>query len=277
MSITATFVNSDVLLALTDHSADANFSGYSIERQSDSIAWAPWNGSAWMSPGVVVVSNRLSDYSLAAGLYQYRYRVVYTDTLGNKTYSAYEISEWGRVASSSSEKVGWTLGNYTVPKGEFGEVLTAEDIRSTYMWGVPFTSASGAQFTNAQITGMIKNATAEFEHALNWTILPCVIVCADDVAPDAQYDELEDAYYYHRKNWNAGGRINLKRRPIASVQRLDLYTITGQKVLDLMPWLRIDHRKGVVHMYPKADSSGLIKVSLFQKTVASKERSRVTK
>jgi hypothetical protein len=102
---------------------------------------------------------------------------------------------------------------------------------------------------------MINATVAEFERVLNISILKRVIKCADDLPGDAVYDETEDAYYYHRMNWNAGGRLNTKRRPILSVERLELYTITMGRIVDLLGWLRIDHRKGVLHFYPRMDKA----------------------
>ena len=260
MSIRVDIAHTDAVLLIPDHGADPLFSGYMLQRKTDSADWQDWTGSGWGGAASPLTANRLTDYGLAPGLYQYRARVRYEAGPGAFTYSDWDVSSWVRISASVADRTGWTLGNYAPPPGDFGLVLTPDDMRQTYLWGVPFTSSGGAQYTDPQITAMIDATVAEFEKVLNLTIKRRVIKCNDDLADGAVYDDTEDAYYYHRMNWNAGGRINLKRRPVISVERFDLYTITQGKIMDLLPWLRTDHRKGVLHFYPRMDKSGVMKV-----------------
>lgn len=256
MSVRVDVSNTDIVLMFLDQSADDNFVGYELQRKKDSGGWLDWTGTGWGGTPYLLSSNRFTDYSLASGFYLYRARARYEASPGVYTYSTWIESPWTRIAASTTDFVGWTLGNYTPPSGEFGMVLTPDDMRKTYLWGVPFTSSGGAQYTDPQITNMIDATVAEFERALNYTIRKRVIKCADDITEGAVYDELEDAYYYHRMHWNAGGRINTKRRPIISVERFELYTITQGKIMDLMGWLKTDHKKGVLHFYPRMDQQG---------------------
>lgn len=258
MSIRVDIAHTDAVLLIADHGADASFAGYELQRKTDAVDWQDWNGSGWGGTASPLLSNRFTDYSLTPALYKYRARVRYEGA--GVLFSEWDESAWLRIASTAASKTGWTLGNYSPPPGEFGEVLTIDDMRQTYLWGVPFTSSKGAQYTDPQIVAMIDATIGEYEKALNLTIKRRVIKCADDVADNAVYDELEDAYYYHRHNWNAGGRLNTKRRPILSVERFDLYTITQGKIMDLLPWLRVDHKKGVLHFYPRMDKSNLMHV-----------------
>lgn len=260
MSIRVDIAHTDAVLLIPDHGADPAFSGYMLQRRTNAADWQDWTGTGWGGAASPLSANRLTDYSLPPGLFQYRARVRYEAEPGVFSYSAWEESAWFRIASSTTDRVGWTLGNYAPPPGAFGEVLTADDMRQTYLWGVPFTSSGGVQYTDPQIRAMIDATVAEFEKVLNLTIKRRVIKCADDLTPESVFDDTEDAYYYHRMNWNAGGRINLKRRPVLSVERFDLYTITQGKIMDLVPWLKIDHRKGVLHFYPRMDKSGVMKV-----------------
>jgi hypothetical protein len=263
MTVRASVINTDVILQFTDHSAEPFFSGLELERRTDTADWSVWTGAAWVQGGIpaALVSNRFSDYSLAAAIYQYRYRVKYEETPGFPTYSSYAESDWVRIASSTSERRGWMFGNYAPPDGQFGEILTSDDIRYTFLWGVPFTSSAGDVFTDAQVRAKIESAVAELERALNFTMVRRVVKCRDNLAPGAEYDVLEDAYTYHRHLWNAGGRLNVLRRPIISVERFELYTITQQRVMDLMPWLRIDYEKGVLRFYPRAGADSSMRVS----------------
>jgi hypothetical protein len=70
------------------------------------------------------------------------------------------------------------------------------------------------------------------------------------------YDEEEDAYPYRHDKWVRSGRLALRRRPVLSVERFEIFTITDQRLLDLKPWLRIDHRKGVLNWFPRTGAIG---------------------
>ena len=50
----------------------------------------------------------------------------------------------------------------------------------------------------------------------------------------------------------------MRHRPILSVEKAELYTITDQKVMDLLPWTRIEKQKGDLIFFPKAGASGQI-------------------
>jgi len=44
------------------------------------------------------------------------------------------------------EPVGVTFGNYAVPEGCWGEIMTADDLRLTYLWGVDFRASNGEPY-----------------------------------------------------------------------------------------------------------------------------------
>lgn len=62
---------------------------------------------------------------------------------------------------NGKDAVGWTFGNYTGIDGEWGEVVTADDIRHTYLGGVVLQSANGVAFSDAQIKHCI-NVSARY-------------------------------------------------------------------------------------------------------------------
>lgn len=173
-------------------------------------------------------------------------------------YSEYSIAFQGAAA----EKVGWSFGNYEPKPGQWGHLLTPDDIRYTYMWGIDLQASNGEYYTDDQIEFNVRSSIRELERALNLTVMKRKIVSApDDISNVDDYDEIEDAYYYRRDKFNRMGRVNLRRRPIISVERFDLHTITDQKIFDLLPWTRISHKKGVLHFFPKASGDGSMRVS----------------
>jgi uncharacterized repeat protein (TIGR02543 family) len=251
----------DTSLTLTDVTDEMAFSGYEISRKTRTGDWENWTGSGWgVSPDPVMI-NRFSDYDMTAGLYQYRARVRVEVIPGSTGFTPWVESTWARITDVQDGKVGWTFGNYTVPDGDWGEVLTAADLRYTYLWGISFTASTGEEFTDEQVRFKIDAAVRELEQALNLTFRKKVVKCHSDAVEGDVYDELEEPYTFHRHLWNGGARLNLRKRPVLSIESAALYTITDQKILDLKDWVRLDHATGVVHFYPKSGPTGTMRVS----------------
>lgn len=254
MEIRAVSIDRDVLLTLTSSSEPINKVGYRIERKREGEAWAVWDGASFSSSEAVIVTGlRFTDYDVANGIYQYRFAVM-SDVL-----SDYAYSDWVRIGSGY---VGWTFENYVPPEGKFGEVLTVDDLRKTYLWGIDFKAGNGELFTDAQVRSTIRSATDEIARALKITIEKTKIVCqpGENLVRGLDYDEAEDPYTYRHDKWNRSGRIVLRRRPILSVLRFELYGIADQKILNLLSWARIDHRKGVLSFYPRAGSDNSFRI-----------------
>ena len=74
-------------------------------------------------------------------------------------------------------KTGWTFGNFTIPAGTWGKVLTADDIRYTYLWGIDLVAANNEWYTDQQIEHHVAAATREIERALDLSIHTCVLKC----------------------------------------------------------------------------------------------------
>jgi hypothetical protein len=254
--------NSDVVLTLTNQSYITGFLGYELERRLTGGNWCVWTGTAWVDGGTasLLTTIKFTDYTLAAGIYQYRARAK-SGTDPAFSYTSYEESGWIRIATAAGTKTGWTFGNYTPAEDEFGLILTPDDLRYTYLWGIDFKASNGQLYDDNQIQFMIDSAVREFELALNLTIKKRVIKCRSDAKEGDVYDELEDPYRYRRLDWNVGGRLNTKRRPILSVEDFVLYTITDQKILDLKDWMRVNYDKGEIFFYPRVGPMGTIRVS----------------
>ena len=254
MLLSAVASNKDILLTIDNASALVGFVGYRLERKVGDGAWLVWNGAVFSSLGYLAISTtRFADYDVPDGLYQYRYAI---DT---GVLSAYAYSDWVRIGTT---RIGWTFENYSVPSGLYGEILTADDIRYTYLWGVESTASNGDFFTDAQIRNNIRSSVAELERCLKLTIVKRKIKCQPDAALvlGSDYDEAEDPYTYRHDLWTRSGRLVLRRRPVLSLERFDFYAITDQKVLDLLSWARLDHRKGVLSFFPRAGANNQFRI-----------------
>jgi len=253
--INAVVNNHDILLTLTDASTLPGFLGYRLERKTETGAWFVWNGVFFASSGYAPLPGiRFSDYDMADGLYQYRYAI---DT---GVLSEYQYSDWVNI---NAGRVGWSFENYTPPEGLFGEVLTADDLRYTYLWGIDFRASNGDIFTDAQVRTKINSAIDEIARALKITIKKTRVHCQPgaELVEGIDYDEAEDPYAYRHDKWRRSGRIALRKRPIISISRFDLYSISDQKILDLMTWISADHRKGIINFFPKAGADGQFRIA----------------
>jgi hypothetical protein len=253
--ISAVSAGHDILLTLFPSLEPANKVGYQIERKREDDAWLVWDGAAFSNGTPALITGlRFTDYDVPNGIYQYRFAVVSTDSV-----SEYKYSDWVRIETGY---VGWTFGNYTIPDDRFGDILTVDDLRRTYLWGINFQAQNGELFSDAQIVNSIQSATSEMARALKITINKTRIVCqpGGSLVRGVDYDEAEDPYFYRHDKWNRYGRIVLRKRPIISVSRFDFYGIADQKILNLLGWARIDHRKGVISFFPRAGSDNSFRI-----------------
>ena len=89
-------------------------------------------------------------------LYSYRYADFQAVTPADKDYA---YSNWVRIGGQSA--IGYTFGNYHVPDGLWGEAVTCDDLRFTYLWGTDFKAANGQSYTDEQIRYFIDASVAE--------------------------------------------------------------------------------------------------------------------
>lgn len=284
MKISAISVDKDVLITINPPADKGDFLGYMIERKQESEPWKQWNGTTFfvlddlveedplepfVNPVTYLQTERFTDYDLEGGIYQYRLASVTEETIGyvdeedpgvtGEVLSEFVYTDWVRIGT---QRIGWTFLNYSVPQGQFGDILTADDLRYTYLWGIDFKASNGETFTDAQIKSKIHSSVLEIARALKITIYKTRIKCnpAKGVLGE-DYDETEDAYTYRSDRWHRTGRVILRKRPILSVDSFVLQSITDQKILDLENWARIDHRKGVIGFFPRAGANSEIRIT----------------
>ncbi len=251
MKISANAVQNNVIIEVLDASGDAGFIGYQLERMTAGGAWLVWDGAGWSNnPPALLPTNKFADFGLSNGLFQYRYLV------GGGTVYAY--SDWVKIGSS---RIGWTLGNYVIPEGFWGEILTPDDLRYTYLWGIDFRANNNEIFTDYQVRFAIDSAFAELERYLNFSFKQRVIKCDKVDLAGVVYDETEPPYPFKHERWTRVGMIPLRRRPVQSVERFELWSIVDQKILNLLPWMRLNGERGHLHFYPKVGPSGIINVN----------------
>lgn len=209
-----------------------------LERQDlahSGAVWQVWNGESWGDGESAELSVlRFTDYHVLPGLYLYRC------TSGTTVQTS-------AVVKVGSDKIGWTFGNYRC-EDAWGEVLTPDDLRFTYLWGVDFRASNGDIFTDDQIRFQISAALAEIERTLSYNFTKKIIKC------ESKDGDLEESGY-RLKNHQGINIVQLRQVPVMSVERFDFYDYSDNKVANLLENIIVDKDKGVIELRPKGTCS----------------------
>lgn len=231
----------------------ATGSGHNIILQSDTAgvlplyrkvntgSWEAWNGTDWGGVPLPVNSQNFTDYNLSDAVYQYRF------TLNNSPLYLYS-----NCVPLGSDPIGWTFRNYNIPEGQFGEILTPDDISYSYMWGIDKIAGSGLTWKDEQTKTMVEWAVYQLEKALNIDIFPRTYLSDD--SDNADIEEVAHTIIKEFPYPNKRSRrfdLRMRHRPIREVTRLDFYSPVDTKIISLLPWLRTDKRNGTLRYYPK--------------------------
>lgn len=215
------------------------------------------------------------DNSVSDGLYQYRTKFVAEkieneqeeiEQLNNKEVveDKYYYSLW--VICGSTGPIGYSFCNYEHPENQWGEVVTPDDIRFTYLWGTDLKAANGQSFDDNQIRYFIKSALAELSRQLNITVEKKRVVCNArnrNLKKNEDYDIDED---YYRFNWDKiarYGKITTRLRPIIQLNRIAVKGRIGLEQ-DITEHTEIDKNKGVLMLLKRP-----LKPSLTKRNIAS--------
>ena len=211
---------------------------YELERRFNTGAWEPWTGSGWGGVPVILTSVNFTDYDLADGIYQYR-------TFATAVY------DYSNCIPIGSDPVGWTFENYIVPVDQFGEILTSDDMQYSYLWGIGLTAGDGSVWTDVQSRTFVNWSVYQLEKKLNIDIFPRQYYTDDEentAIEESKFVIKEFAYPNRRKRKFL---IVSRHRPVQEITRFDFFSPVDAKVLNLLPWMRLDKRNGNIWYYPK--------------------------
>jgi hypothetical protein len=222
----------------------------------------PWSEITGVGTRPVLhVYQELYWYSDDTGTSSHWYQTAYYNSISTNEDSPSDPIQGGAVL----QKVGYTFGNYSAPPGEWGEILTADDMRYTYMWGIDAIAndIAGSAWTDEQTQYCIATAVDEFEKYLNIDIRKRVyktnpvinnptMVRGKLWRNGIDYTDEEDAYSYEPRFWSNYGFLQLRHLPIISIERAILYTPVKSKLMDLATWMRIKKKTGQLYFYPKS-------------------------
>ena len=246
MTITAESTQTRILGSMS-----GNGSPFILERlYYKSETWLVWTNSGFVIPEestepLEVTGDFVDSFDFADGLYQYR---IHSASIENPEPKDYVFTCWTKFGVPDA--VGYSFGNYKVPEGEWGTILTPDDFRYTYLWGTDFKATNGSMFTDEQVQYFIDAATAEMERRLNITIKKRRIKCEDIIEKEhlvkgVDYDVEETPYDFAYRKIQRYGMIQTKQRPILNVTRCTLINKQEPDV-NLLPSVVPDKKNGVL-------------------------------
>jgi len=167
------------------------------------------------------------------------------------------------------DKLGYSFNNYGVPTGEWGKLVTADDIRYTYLFGVDCVGNDIAQtaWRDEQFDWHVELAVGEFEKYLGIDIRKRIYKCypAFDLKRSKKwrdgvdYTDEETPYDFDPQLWENFGFMQLRHYPLISIERCKFYSSIHGEIMDMKNnnWLRISSREaGQLNMFPVAGNIG---------------------
>jgi len=248
MTITAESTLTRILLTL-----EGNNSPFILERLFyKDESWKVYTNSGFVIPEesteplAVNSGDFVDSFDLQNGLYQYR---IHSASIENPEFKDYAFTCWTKFGVPDA--VGYSFNNYKVPEGKWGTIVTPDDMRYTYMWGIDFKATNGSMFSDEQVQFFIDAATKEMERLLNITIVKRRVksefsIEQKNLKKGVDYDDEETPYDFSYRKIQRYGMIQTKQRPILNVTRCTLINKGQNDDVDLLPSVVLDKKNGVL-------------------------------
>lgn len=263
--ITASSINNKIVVSI----ADNTHSSYRLERHSyNDNTYLVWTADGFCvpddeNPAIGVSGDILDTNAEANTLYAYRYVDFEAE---NPTDEDYIYSNW--VRNGGDEAIGYTFGNYKVPQGQWGNAVTPDDLRFTYLWGTDFKATNGQSYTDEQIQYFIDTSVAEIERRLDITIKKKKIrynAKERNLEKGKDYDVDEAVYDFKFSRISRYGLIKTRQKPIIKLHKLELLS-RWQGVRDITQKTIVDKAKGLLKLMERplrpSDRSSMIQTAV---------------
>ena len=259
--IVASSVNNKILVSINDDSHES----YRLERHSyNDDTYLVWTGNGFdtpteENPAIAVAGDIVDSNAQENTLYAYRYVDFEAE---NPQDTDYIYSNW--VRNGGEGAIGYTFYNYKVPEGKWGNIVTPDDLRFTYLWGTDFKATNGQSYTDEQIQYFIDAAVAQIERQLDITIVKKKIrynAAERNLVKGTDYDIDEAVYDFKFSRISRYGLIRTRKKPIIKLHKLELLS-RWEGVKDKTQTTIIDKTKGVLKLMerpirPSETSSGI--------------------
>lgn len=135
-----------------------------------------------------------------------------------------------------------------------------DTVRNRWCYGLPLSKEDGSQMTDEQIKDFIDEAIAEVEHRLGVYIKPTLVVCNpwERGYTEEQYEVEEHPYDYDAGSYQNYGFLQLREKPVLSVEKFKLVLPNGQVIMDFYrdentrKWVKLDKVGGQINIVPYA-------------------------
>lgn len=260
--IVASSINNKIVVSIESETLP----NYRLERHSyNDDSYLVWTAAGFSTPNddnpaIPVTSPDILDSNAEPNtLYAYRYVDFDKE---NPTDEDYIYSNW--VRNGGDEAIGYTFGNYKVPDGMWGTIVTPDDIRFTYLWGTDFKATNGQSYSDQQIQYFIDAAVEEMERRLDITIKKKKIrynAKERDLKKGIDYDVDESVYDFRYARIARYGLIKTRQKPIIKLHSLKVLSRLSS-FTDLTSTTIVDKTKGLLKLMnrplkPSETSSGI--------------------
>lgn len=196
----------------------------------------------------------------------------YDDSTGTSTHW-YKISYFNSItmdegslsdpmkAGAEEGKIGYSFNNYSPPPGEWGKVLTADDMRYTFAWGIDMVASDelGSEVEEEQLEYCVECAMAEFEKSFMIDIRRRVYKTEPDSSlvqgvkwrDGVDYTDEEYPYDFDKVKWLNCGFVQLRHKPVISIEKAGFYSPWDTLMLDIKNWVRVYPKPGQLAIVPK--------------------------
>lgn len=263
--IIACSVNNKIIVTINDRS----HSKYRLERRSyTSDECLSYTASGFCvpsedNPAIGVSGDILDSNAESNTLYSYRY---VDFSIQNPKDTDYIYSNW--VRNGGDKAIGYTFGNYKVPDGQWGNAVTPDDLRFTYLWGTDFKATNGQSYTDEQIQYFIDSSIAEVERRLDITIKKKKIrynAKERNLEKGKDYDVDEAVYDFKFSRISRYGLIKTRQKPIIKLHKLELLSRL-QGVKNITQTTVVDKTKGLLKLMERplrpSDRSSMIQTAV---------------
>lgn len=136
------------------------------------------------------------------------------------------------------------------------------EIRSTWCFGLPLTKDDGVPIPDTDIEIYLANAVAVVEKRMGTSLRPLKVLCnpSSALVKGTDYDAAEPPYDYdfygYTQNW---GYLNLRKRPVVSVDNVVFKFPNGQQIFDFpLDWIKLYNRVGQMQIVPYSGFSTVL-------------------
>lgn len=132
-----------------------------------------------------------------------------------------------------------------------GPLVTPEDLRKTYLFGIEIVDNQGVPLSNETLQVYIDNAVSALEHDLDISILPRT--------------EVENRDYHMNEYWD-WGYFQLNNFPVIKFEKMELVYFRDEngapETLQVIPnnWIRVQPHDGIIRLIPNARFPGNLQI-----------------